>query len=600
LARADLLKGVFAPINIGREDTLRTMERLSAGTHLVASAEYLARPANTQPGSFGDWEIVRERYKMLPAWRRNILDFVSRPLVTRTLHAGRILAATALLLPTDNRLRAIANGYLAASSAALYPRHNLGTDGSDQVSFQTSAVAFVARTTTNERIRDAAIWYVALQDALAYAVSGWVKLFGPSWRTGTAVPGVMRTVTYGNKHIWRIFKDRPRLAQIAGHGMLAFEGLFPLVFLARGRLTRPFIAAAVGFHSFIAGSMGLGRFLTAFGSMLPAVAYVTNRRPKSKAVPIAAGAAIGTALLAGAVDAIARNARIRKLRTQRGSLTTTAGNQLYYDRTRGLSGVPVLILDHGMLSTPQHFSWLTENLPTIDALTYWRAGYGPSVSATGEYSVEEAANDLSDLIDQLPEDIGPTFLCGHSLGGLISRRAAELTKRPIAGVIYLDSSHPGQLVISEHQRRGAAGFDHALTGVPTSLVLGWGWLLRRPQWLKDLPERVQQVTLDQYRNARMWAAGAKEWKAADRMFRRPRNSQLDTIDVPALVITAENTLRADETQDRLHQDLADSHPGQAHRVVIRDADHDSILTNRDHATTTAAAIGAFMREVVNA
>ncbi|WGD37473.1 alpha/beta fold hydrolase [Lysinibacter sp. HNR] len=594
------LKGVFAPVNIGREDTLRAMERLSASTHLVSSAEHLVRPQNLQEGSLGDWKIIRDRYQFMPAWRRKILDLVSQPLMTRALHAGRIFASASLLLPTGARTRTVANAYLATSSALLYPRHNFGSDGSDQVSFQTSAVAFVARATKNERVQDNAIWYLALQDALSYAVSGWVKLFGASWRSGTAVPGVMRTIGYGNKYLWKLFKDRPKFAQFAAHGMLAFEGLFPLVLFARGRLTRPFIAASIGFHTFIAGSMGLGRFFTAFGSMLPAIAYVTNRRAKSHLVPTVTAASVGATLFGGVLSGILRSARIRKLRTENHCVTTQNGNTLYYDWRRGTAGAPVLILDHGLFSTPQHFAWIIKHLTAdIDIITYWRAGYGPSINTTGDYSVEEVAHDLTDLIADLPPDIGPVFLGGHSLGGLVARRASELTTRPITGVIYLDSSHPGQLAISAHQRRGAEGFAQALTGVSSSLVLGLGWILQRPEWLSKLPRAVQPSILDQYRNSRMWAAGVREWKWANRMFRRSSNTRLALLDTPTLVITAEATLRVDDAQDRLHQELADSHTGGSQRVVIREADHDSILTNQNHAAATADAVNNFIKQVVH-
>ncbi|WP_374008942.1 alpha/beta fold hydrolase [Leifsonia sp. LS-T14] len=592
------LKGAFAPIDIDREGTLRSIERLTAATTIVSSAEYLARPREFEPGSLGDWGIIRDRFANLPAWQQRTLSAASRPTVSRGLHVGRVLASAALLVPAGPKVRAIANGYLAASAAALYPRSTYGSDGSDQVCFQTATAAFVARAVPEPGVQDAAIWYIALQSALAYAVSGWVKLFGRSWRTGTAVSGVMRTRAYGNRLLWRFLKDRPRLAKVSAHSMLAFEGLFPLVFVANGRLTQSFIAAAAAFHTFIAGSMGLGRFLTAFGSMLPAVAYTTNTRPKSKLVPAMTLVSVGAALAGGTFTGVLRRSRVRRRRPGSRTITCTSGNTLHYQwqRSGAVPGVPVLILDHGMASTPQHFAWIIEHLPTdIDVITYWRAGYGPSENVNGGYSSADSGEDLADLIDALPEGVTTIFVGGHSLGGLVARRAAQISDRVLAGVIYVDSSHPGQLSLSDGQRKGADGLSSAFTGVPSSLRAGLGWLLHVPSWVGDLPQQARKDALDQYRDSRLWLSGAREWADARRRFSRRRTTTLTTVPIPALVITAEHTLRADPAQEHLHADLAMSHSAST-RVVIRGADHDSIMTNRDHAAATSHAIAAFMAE----
>jgi pimeloyl-ACP methyl ester carboxylesterase len=595
---ADLVKGAFGPIEIDREGTLCSIERLNAATTLVAAAEYLSRPREFEPGSLGDWQVVRDRFAHLPQWQRRALAIASGPRVAKALQAGRILASLTLLTRSGPKLRAVSNGYLACTAALLYPRGNYGSDGADQVGFQTSAAAFVARAVPTPGAQDAAIWYVGLQSALSYAVSGWVKLFGSSWRSGEAVPNVMRTRAYGNKHVWSFFRDRPRLAALSAHAMLAFEGLFPLVFAAKGRLARPFLSAAVGFHAVIAGSMGLGRFLTAFGSMLPAVAYVTNRRDKSKLVPLLSVTSIGATLVAGYVNAGVRRRRVRGRRPAFETFTCSSGNTLHYQWRRSRAGAPVLVLEHGMLSTPQHFAWIVDQLGgDVDVITYWRAGYGPSDNASGGYSIEDTAADLADLVDELPDTIGTLLLGGHSLGGLVARRAAQVASRRIAGVIYLDSSHPGQLVISAAQRRGATGLSNTLQLIPGSLKAGLGWLLPQPEWVDSLPAHVRKDSLDQFRDSRLWQTGAREWSAARRTFGRKRSATLDVIDVPALVITAEHTLRADSAQEFLHEDLAISHNGRASRIVILDADHDSILTNRAHATATSAAISAFIAEV---
>ncbi len=437
-----------------------------------------------------------------------------------------------------------------------------------------------------------------MQSSMSYAVSGWVKLFGPSWRTGAAVSGVMRTITYGNKRVWSFVKEKPRLAAFGAHAMLAFEGLFPLVLLGRGRLTKPFIAAATAFHAFIAGSMGLGRFLTAFTSMLPAVAYVTNGRPKSNIVPKLVTMAISAILASGLIASLGRSLRVRRAASDAQTLETASGNRLVYRwNAPRRESAPILVLEHGMLATPEHFAWVTAGLPQdIDVLTYWRAGYGPSANEARVYGVEEAADDLAELLSTLSADDSPIYVGGHSLGGLIARRAAEICRPSIRGVIYIDSSHPGQLQISEGQKRGADLLTQAFSGVPTSIRLGWGWLLSKPEWLSSLPSDLHRSVLDQYRDARLWSAGLKEWRSVKRYFAQRRNRDVTPLPMSALVISAENTLRADPAQNDLHGQLAASHAAGAVQMVVLHATHDSLMTDRFHAAEVGAAIGRFIRE----
>ena len=62
--------------------------------------------------------------------------------------------------------RIAANGLLAASSWALHPRHHYGTDGSDHVSFLSSAAALIARTAGRRTaVSDHVLWTCPAGDA---------------------------------------------------------------------------------------------------------------------------------------------------------------------------------------------------------------------------------------------------------------------------------------------------------------------------------------------------------------------------------------------------------------------------------------------------
>jgi pimeloyl-ACP methyl ester carboxylesterase len=277
---------------------------------------------------------------------------------------------------------------------------------------------------------------------------------------------------------------------------------------------------------------------------------------------------------------------------------TSSGNELNYTWAPApKDSAPILIFEHGMLSTPEHFAWIVESLTgSAHIVTYARAGYGASRNSTGSYGIEESADDLGDLINDLPRETGPVFLAGHSLGGLIARRAAQVCNRAIGGIIYIDSSHPGQLARSNRQREGAVHLSRAFQGLSGSMRLGLGWLLEPPSWLKSLPSPVQDIALAQYRDSKLWAAGRAEWRSTQRYFAQARNQSLAAMDIPALVISAQTTLDADEVQAALHAELAGSHrqASSTTEVVIPGATHDSLLTNAEHASEVGTAIAEFL------
>ncbi|MFG2290810.1 hypothetical protein ACGFOU_32650 [Streptomyces sp. NPDC048595] len=278
---------MFSSPAIGRRPALAATERITAVTSLLSSLEALPAERDRRPGGLNDWEIIRDDYADLPPLARKALDVLAKPTSMRIVHGARIAAAVTLLLPGERRhQRAAANGFLALSALATYPHHQYGGDGSDQLSFQTQLVSSVARCgQRNPAIVDACLWYVALQSTLSYTVSGLVKLCGPQWRDGTALPHILRTETYGDATAYRLISRHPTAGKAVSHAVLAFECAFPLVFLRGGRLAPAMLATTATFHVVNARVMGLSRFVWAFLGTYPAVLYaVQGARPAAPQV----------------------------------------------------------------------------------------------------------------------------------------------------------------------------------------------------------------------------------------------------------------------------------------------------------------------------
>lgn len=391
--------------------------------------------------------------------------------------------------------------------------------------------------------------------------------------------------------------------------MLALECLFPLAYLKDGKLTRPVLASAAAFHLANGYFMGLGRFATAFPAMHPLVAYTSAPRTH----PAVAGRddrALPAALtvLAGATAAAAVTAVQRRIRTTEGwrtsrVLTTRHGNRLQYEEMSvGDAGRPVFVLAAGLLSTSEHYAWISERLSyetTYGVIAYARAGYaGSRRGATTAYRLSESVDDLVDLVNGAVAPHRKVILVGHSIGGELARRAVHHLGDRVHGVVYLDSSHPDQFNRSAQQRVSGAGLGGTFASMSRALRLGTGALLTRPWWIKELPAAYHDKVFAQYADARMWYAARREWKALQEDF-KAYPGRLDPIEgVPGLVISAQRTVDRDPEQLLMHRELAEAHRrAPSETVVIEGAGHDTLLINSRLANQVTDRVLAFFQGV---
>ncbi|RKN10930.1 alpha/beta fold hydrolase [Streptomyces radicis] len=615
------LSALLGPVPLTRSQALGASERLAAATTLVGSLEYLANRRHTGPRGLNDWAVAREAFAARGRPLRRALDTAAHPWSTRALHAARVATAAGLMLPGGGRWRGAADLFLGASNSLLYPTQRYGTDGSDQASGLVQVATGLARLSGSPQAQDALLWYIALQSNLSYLVSGWVKLLGADWRDGSALGGVLRTRTYGERHLWRLTQRYPRAARTVAHGVLALECLFPVLYARGGRLARPVLASAASFHVANGFVMGLGRFVTSFTAMHPAVAYTSTPRSHpavagrdDRMLPVAGLLAAGGTVAAGAVAA-ARRLRVTDAGPGTGTVTTRHGNVLRFRGTPGAGdGDPVLVFVHGLAATPMHFGWYAQAFSESAGagagggagegggagwLTYHRAGYGPSRRvARGAYTLRESVDDLVDLVDGALPEGRPVVLVGHSLGGEIARRAAHRLGERLRGVVYLDASHPDELNRSSQQGSGAAYVGGALRTFGVSLRAGMGILLSRPSWVDNLPAAVRRPAMAAYADARMWRAATREWRSTEIEF-RAHEGPLRPQDSNALVVSAQHTVDRDPDQLLMHQEIADAHrrPGRVVRsVVVEGADHDGLLTEPRLAAEVVGHIRGFLAE----
>ncbi|MET7339458.1 alpha/beta fold hydrolase [Nonomuraea sp. NPDC005650] len=600
----DIMTG---PISMSRERAIGSSERLAALTTLMSSFEYLAQRDQIRKGGLNDWSIIRDTQVHSAPIIRRVSDAVSSEKATTFLHVARTAVSTAMLMPGKGKWRGIANLFLAASTATLFPRHRYGTDGTDQVTVHVHLATGVARLASATQTKDAALWYVALQANLSYIVSGWVKLIGEPWRDGSALNGVMRTVTYGHKPTFELIQRFPKTAKHVTRGVLLLECLFPVAYLAGGRLAKPIVGSAGVFHVTNGLLMGLGRFVPAFASMHPIIAYtsapathpaVEGRDDRS--VAVAATLLVGGLAIAG-VAASGRRMRILESWPRSRTTITRHGNTIQYELSgNSAEDAPIMIFLPALAATAEHFSWIADRLRRhgkYGLLTYARAGYANSRRhKASPFSVEESVDDLADLIDHVIPKTRKIVLIGHSVGGDLARRTAIRLGERVHTVVYLDSAHPGELLRSQQQSDIAKYLTSTLSSMVWSLRMGLGILMPRPDWLEALPATSRQRVYAQYSDVRLWEAARREWSCVEADFRN-FSGELPLVAAHALVVSAQRTIQLDPEQLVLHDEIADAHRQGGHSVktfTVQGAGHDSMITDSRFANTVADQIILFL------
>lgn len=128
------------------------------------------------------------------------------------------------------------------------------------------------------------------------------------------------------------------------------------------------------------------------------------------------------------------------------SIKLSTGPSLDYVEKGNAHGVPIIFL-HGITDSWISFETVMKRLPAhIHGFAITQRGHGDSDKPASGFTPKDFASDVAAFIQELK--LGPVFIAGHSMGGLVGLRFAidypQLTK----GLIIIDSdpflkSNPG-------------------------------------------------------------------------------------------------------------------------------------------------------------
>lgn len=253
---------------------------------------------------------------------------------------------------------------------------------------------------------------------------------------------------------------------------------------------------------------------------------------------------------------------------------------------------PTVVLEAGAGAFSAAWAWVQPAVAEqYTVVSYDRAGLGWSEVSDHGPAAEAVVADLHTVLQArgLP---GPYVLVGHSLGSHYVRAFAAAHPEDVAGVVLVDPSH-------EHQA-AALGEDYDLGTVEqmyTALEIATQLGLTRvynpfAAALEALPEpqrsqyRAEQLTVGNVRSS------AAEIAAMDTIGAGVAGSTLGEVPLRVLIAASAPAPQDQEQVDALvplRQDLAGlSSNGEA--IVLPEAEHISIVAEREHAADVTAAI----------
>jgi len=265
------------------DKVLRQTEVITAAGIVLGSLEYLMRPQHFEESGLLSWQVGRTKYRWTSKKSADVLNPLFKPPGVQCLIGLRLAAASALVAPRATpAVRAVAVSYLAITNWMLHIRNSYGTDGTDHMNMLVYAALTVSKFFPDDpTAKELCTMFIAAQSVVSYVAAGAAKAVSPYWRDGSAMRGVFRTHTYGQRHVGQLFKKFPLLAKAGGWGTIIGEMSFPLVLFGGRKAAVATLATGAAFHAGNAAFMGLNRFLWAFCGTYPAVMHHSRSFRKS-------------------------------------------------------------------------------------------------------------------------------------------------------------------------------------------------------------------------------------------------------------------------------------------------------------------------------
>ena len=278
-----------------------------------------------------------------------------------------------------------------------------------------------------------------------------------------------------------------------------------------------------------------------------------------------------------------------------GRMIDVGGHSLYIRKSG--TGTPTVLMEPGMGATTSAYGWLEQGIASFTTYcVYDRAGLGCS-EESGQARDASAMVQQSHVLLGKAGVPGPYILMGHSLGGLLIRQFASCYPKEIAGMVFLDSSHPEQ-----NERLPRLTFV-----LPLNLLL---WATRFPWLARPLliasivnpsrglpPDYFADLAAEMKANKHINAMHT-EVQAFVAMMEQVRSiGSSSPGDIPETVFSASLPRGSSTTtMHQLHRELAALSSRSTYQVV-EGSMHITLVTNREYAQRIVKAVRTMVEDI---
>ncbi|MGE5322719.1 MAG: hypothetical protein ACM3SW_07650 [Actinomycetota bacterium] len=260
---------------IDLQTTILWVRSLAGISLFIGCLEELAGLRNYSAAGVFSWNVFQTQFPeaALPPLRHGLGRLFSYNGV-RALLCCQMAAILLLLVPSQSSWFYIGPvATILAIKLLLAYRSGYGSDGSDQMETMVLSGLLVALCFAHSKAANLGVWFIAMQAALAYAVSGLSKLVAPAWTHGEAMFKIFNTYTYGNRWVAGLLRNAPTLNLLLCWSVIVYESLFPLALVGSTGVMWLILGLGALFHLLNAFIMGLNKFFWAFVSTYPALIY---------------------------------------------------------------------------------------------------------------------------------------------------------------------------------------------------------------------------------------------------------------------------------------------------------------------------------------